>query len=96
MNRLSARDEDFDTGIAKGRDQVGWSAGVGDHGIDAAEFAEMGDGAATDLGMVEAEDYPAGGVNHRALDIDQEGVGIGDAFESDASAAHDRDVGKGF
>ena len=53
----------------------------------------MGAGAAVELGVVEAEDDALRGLQHGALDVNEQRVGVGNAVEGDAAPAHDGHVG---
>ena len=90
---VSVGDDDLRAGLFQFADEVGGGPGVGDDGVDGVESAEGGDGAAVELGVVEAEDDPLRRLEHRALDVDEQRVGIGDAVERDAASAHHGDVG---
>jgi len=51
------------------------------------------DGLAPEFGVVEAEDHFLSALDHGALDVDEQAVGVGDSFQGDAAGAHDGDVG---
>ena len=74
-------------------DEISGGLGVGDDGVDGVKFAEGGDGASLELGVVEAEDDSLSGLQHGALDVDKQRVGVGNAVERDTATTHDRDVG---
>jgi len=90
---VSVSDDDLGAGLFQRGNEVGGCLGVGDDGVDGVESAEGGDGAAVELGVVEAEDDPLRRLEHGALDVDEQRVGVGDAVERDAAGAHDGDVG---
>ena len=90
---MSVSGDDLSAGLFQLGDEVGGSPWVGDDGVDDVESAEGGDGASVELGVVEAEDDPLGRLEHDALDVDEERVGVGDAVERDAASAHHGDVG---
>ncbi len=48
--------DDLGAGLFQFGNEVGRGLGVGDDGVDRVEAAEGGDGAAVELGVVQAED----------------------------------------
>jgi hypothetical protein len=46
--------------------------------------------------MIETEDDFLRGVDHRALDINEQAVGVGDSFKRDPTGAHNGDISVNF
>src|SRR5258706_3941224 len=73
---------------------------IGHDCVDGVQIAEFGDRLAAKLGMVETKNDLPGGLDHRALDIDQQTVGVGYTFDGNSAGAHDGNIrvnfGKGF
>jgi len=91
---------DFDASLAEGFQTGLRGLGVGDDGVDLVEFAEVGDGFSAEFGVVQAEDHFLCRPDHFFLDVDEQVVGVGDAFFGDTAGSHNGDVrmdaGKGF
>ena len=69
--KSSVGDDDFDACLFELVDEVGGGLGVGDDGVDHVEFTEGGDGAAIELGVVQAKNDSLRRLEHCALDVDQ-------------------------
>ena len=69
--KSSVGDDDFDAFLFELVDEVGGGLGIGDDGVDHVEFTEWGDGAAIELGVVQAKNDSLRRLEHCALDFDQ-------------------------
>src|SRR5688572_15531314 len=97
MKLLAGRSDDhLDLPGAESIEQFGGCLAIGDHYVDAIEFAERKDGLTAEFAVIDAEDDFLDGVDHRALDIDEQAVGIADSLNADSARAHDGDVGVDF
>ena len=67
--------------------------GISDDGVDRVESAEGGDGAAIELGVIQTKNDPLSRLEHGLLNVDQQGVGVGDTVECDAASAHYCNIG---
>jgi len=68
---------DFDSLRAKLLNQLLRRLAVGDDGVDFGEIAELRDGAATELRVVETEDDFRRRAHHGELDVDEQTMRIG-------------------
>ena len=89
---MSVSGDDLSAGLFQFGDEVGRGLSVGDDGVDGVESAEGGDGASVEFGVVGAEATTLSRLEHGALDVDEERMGVGNAVHCDPASAHDRDV----